>query len=54
MYEEPEKLNDNDALNQILENTKSINKKLGLFYWLVILGIILLVINAILPHVSMA
>ena len=54
MYESPKKLNDNDALNEILENVQSINKKVGLFYWLAIIGIILSLINSILPYVKMA
>ena len=46
-YKEPPKLNDNDALNEILENVKSINKRVGFFYWVSIIGIVILVINLI-------
>jgi len=54
MYEEPKKLNDNDALNRILNEVEDINKKVGLFYWLAIFGIIISLINAIMPYVSWA
>lgn len=54
MYDEPEKLNDNEALNRLLEEVKAINKKVGLFYWLAIIGIILLTISLIMPFVSWA
>jgi len=54
MYEEPEKKSDNEALNQILGEVQSINKKVGLFYWLAIIGILLLIISLIMPYVSWA
>lgn len=54
MYEEPEKKSDNEALNLILEEVKAINKKVSLFYWLAIIGIILLIISLIMPFVSWA
>ena len=54
MYEEPEKKSDNEALNLILEEVQSINKKVGLFYWLAIICIILLIISLIMPFVSIA
>jgi hypothetical protein len=52
MYEEPEKKSDNEALNQILEEVQGINKKVGLFYWLAIICILLLIISLIMPYVS--
>ena len=51
MYESNKK-NDNDALNEILDNVESINKKVGLFYYLAILAIILYIISFITPYVS--
>lgn len=54
MYEEPEKLSDNEALNELVESVKNLNKKVSLFYWLAILGIVLLIIDFILPFVSYA
>ena len=54
MYDEPEKLNDNDALNRLLEEVQSLNKKVGLFYWLAILSIIASLAALIAPHVSWA
>ena len=54
MYEEPEKKSDNEALNLILEVVQSINKKVGLFYWLAILSIIASLAALIAPHVSWA
>jgi len=54
MYEEPEKKSDNEALNLILEVVQSINKKVGLFYWLAIIGIILIIISLIMPFVTWA
>ena len=44
MYDEPKKKTDNEALNQILEEVQGINKKVRLFYWLVIIGLILFII----------
>jgi hypothetical protein len=49
---ESNKKSDNDALNEILDNVESINKKVGLFYYLAILAIILYIISLILPYVS--
>ena len=54
MYDEPEKLNDNEALNRLLEEVQAINKKVGLFYWLAILSIIASLIALIAPHVTWA
>lgn len=51
MYESNKK-SDNDALNEILDNVESINKKVGLFYYLAILAIILYIISFITPYVS--
>jgi hypothetical protein len=52
MYEELKKKSDNEALNQILEEVQGINKKVGLFYWLAIICILLLIISLIMPYVS--
>ena len=52
MYEELKKKSDNEALNQILEEVQCINKKVGLFYWLAIICILLLIISLIMPYVS--
>lgn len=49
---ESNKKSDNDALNEILDNVESINKKVGLFYYLAILAIILYIISLIAPYVS--
>ena len=54
MYEEPEKKSDNDALNQILEEVKGINKKVSFFHFLVIIGLILFIVSLIFPYVSWA
>jgi hypothetical protein len=54
MYEEPEKKSDNEALNEILDQLKSINKRVGLFYWLAIITIIISLVIAIIPYVSWA
>jgi len=54
MYDEPKKKTDNEALNQILEEVQGINKKVRLFYWLVIIGLILFIVSLILPYVSWA
>lgn len=54
MYEESEKKSDNDALNQILEEVQGINKKVGVFYWLVIIGLILTIVSLIMPYISWA
>jgi len=53
MYESPKKLSDNEALNEIVDNVKSINKKISLFYYLAILSILLYVLTLIIPHISM-
>ena len=45
-YREPPKpprVDDNEALNEILENVKSINKRVGLFYWVTIIGLVIVV-----------
>jgi hypothetical protein len=52
IFQEQEKKSDNDALNQILEEVQSTNKKVGVFYWLVIIGLILNNISLIVPDIS--
>ena len=54
MYEEPKPLSDNEALNKIAETVNSINKKVGLFYWLAIILLIAYLVVSILPYVSWA
>ena len=54
MYEEPEKKSDNEALNELVNVVKSINKKIGLFYWLFIASIVITLIALIAPHVTWA
>ena len=54
MYEEPEKKSDNDALNQILEEVKDINKKVSFFHFLVIIGLILTIVSLIMTYISWA
>jgi hypothetical protein len=52
IFQEQEKKSDNDALNQILEEVQSTNQKVGVFYWLVIIGLILNNISLIVPDIS--
>jgi hypothetical protein len=52
IFQEQEKKSDNDALNQILEEVQSTNQKVGVFYWLVIIGLILTNISLIVPDIS--
>ena len=52
IFQEQEKKSDNDALNQILEEVQSTNQKVGVFYWLVIIGLILINISLIVPDIS--
>ena len=52
IFQEQEKKSDNDALNQILEEVQSTNQKVGVFYWLVIIGLILNNISLTVPDIS--
>lgn len=57
-YEEPKKLTDNDALNELNENVKELNQKMSFFYWISIVGLALLILNFLItiiaPYVSYA
>ena len=53
MYDDPPKKSDNDALNEILSQLQQLNRKVGLFYWLAIISLVLAIVIWVLENSEM-
>ena len=53
MYDDPPKKSDNDALNEILDQLKQLNRKVGLFYWLAIISLVIAIAIWVIENTEM-
>ena len=53
MYDDHPKKSDNDALNEILNQLQQLNRKVGLFYWLAIISLVLAIVMWVLENSEM-